>query len=79
MGRIPGLHQDVSPSNILIFDKRTDDDDLGVMHDFDYSSVEPLGVNGGATQDLSDDDTLRLTRRTVGAMYMSVHLQLLTW
>lgn len=51
------LHRDVSLSNILIKDKRENDDNdaLGMLHDFDYSYIGPIGVNGNATKDVSND------------------------
>ncbi|OJT09281.1 hypothetical protein TRAPUB_14278 [Trametes pubescens] len=51
------LHRDGSLSNILIKDKRENDDNdaLGMLHDFDYSYIGPIGVNGNATKDVSND------------------------
>ncbi|EIW63006.1 uncharacterized protein TRAVEDRAFT_43312 [Trametes versicolor FP-101664 SS1] len=73
------LHRDISLGSILInLDNHVDDDsdDIGLIHDFDYSSLEPAGVTGSAAQDVSDGraEATRLPGRIASYFFMAVDL-----
>ncbi|KAI0826491.1 hypothetical protein BC628DRAFT_1419009 [Trametes gibbosa] len=69
------LHRDISLGNILIKDEPDDASDVGFIHDFDYSSMEPDSDSDSDSASSQDGtSTTQLKERTGTYFYMAVDL-----